>query len=174
MSLKLSEPGRTNGSLVIREANPRCASSVANLLAATLIDLRNIATGLVLPQLDGLATEETLQLAINQHEKRTGTMVTCRIEDLPPCPSPLRVCLYRIVQEALNNAYHYANGNGQCVAASADRGWISVVVSDSGSGALEPQRMPRREIGLGLTDCAGASKPIKGHSSGVAHRGHAC
>jgi signal transduction histidine kinase len=151
MSLKLSEPGRSNGSLAMREENPQCASSVANLLAATLIDLRNIATGLVLPQLDGLATEETLQLAISQHEKLTGTMVTCRIEDLPPCPSSLRVCLYRIVQEALNNSYHYANGCGQSVAASADRGWISVVVSDSGSGALEPQRMPRREMGLGLT-----------------------
>jgi signal transduction histidine kinase len=152
MGLKLTEPRTANGSLAMMpEEDPQSPSSVTNLLAATLIDLRNIATGLVLPQLDGLGTEETLRRAIRQHEQLTGTTVACRIEDLPSCPSSLRICLYRIVQEALNNAYHYANGCGQSVAASADAGWISVVISDSGSGTLEPQRAPRREMGLGLT-----------------------
>ena len=131
--------------------NSQFTSSITELLSSTLVDLRNIATGLVLPQLDGLTTEETLWLAARQHENMTGTTVTCKIDDLPPCPSPIRTCLFRIVQEALNNAYHYANGRGQHVVAAADATWISIVVCDSGAGAIASHRTPRREIGLGLT-----------------------
>jgi signal transduction histidine kinase len=151
MRLRLSEPRRTNGSLAMPDEDAPSALSLTDLLSATLIDLRNIATGLVLPQLDGLTTGETLRLAISQHEKMTGTTVACRIDDLPFCSPPLRICLYRIVQETLNNAYHHADGYGQCVTASADAEWIKVIVSDGGNGTLESQRPPRREMGLGLT-----------------------
>jgi signal transduction histidine kinase len=62
----------------------------------------------------------------------------------------MRTCLFRIVQEALNNAYHYANGHGQHIVASADATWISIAVYDSGAGATASHRRPRRAIGLGL------------------------
>jgi signal transduction histidine kinase len=128
--------------------NPQSKLSILELLTGTLVELRNIATGLVLPQLDGLGTEDTLWLAVRQHETMTGTTVSCKIDSLPSCPSPLRICLYRIVQEALNNAYHYANGSGQYVIASADANWISVDIGDSGSWTAEPHRGLG---GLGLT-----------------------
>jgi signal transduction histidine kinase len=119
-------------------------------LESTLIDLRNIAAGLVLPELDNLTTEETLRLAVSYHEKMTGTRVTSDIGDLPLCPTPLRICLFRTVQEALNNAYHHADGRGQTVVASADANWISLVISDVGAD-VATGRLPRRNKGLGLT-----------------------
>jgi signal transduction histidine kinase len=150
LGLKLSELVDANGpSIVLEQSQSRL--SPAELLAGTLVELRNLAKGLVLPQLDGLATEDTLRLAIRQHERMTGTAVRYTIGVLPACPPALKICLYRIVQEALNNAYYYANGCGQRVAASADAQWISVVISDSGRGQAEPHRVPRGEVGLGLT-----------------------
>jgi signal transduction histidine kinase len=149
LGLKLGEPVNTNGSSKVSEQTPSKLSTT-ELLAGTLVELRNIAKGLVLPQLDGLVTEDTLRLAVRQHEDTTGTTVRCNIGVLPFCPSPLRICLYRIVQEALNNAYYYANGCGQYVVASADAHCITIDISDSGAGIAEPYRKPHGEVGLGL------------------------
>jgi hypothetical protein len=51
----------------------RSKLDMTELLAGALVEFRNIAKGLVLPQLDGLATEDTLRLAVRHHEKATAT-----------------------------------------------------------------------------------------------------
>jgi signal transduction histidine kinase len=149
LALKLSEP-TVESSGALAPETMHSSTSASEILTDALIELRSIATGMVLPQLDGLATEETLRLAIRQHEKMSGTSVASEIGDLPSCSTPLRVCLFRIVQEALNNAYHYANGYGQRVVATADANWITVTISDSGNVIAERERAPFREMGLGL------------------------
>jgi signal transduction histidine kinase len=151
LSVKLSDPLEIT-SPRSSPTNQRSGSNAGDLLSDSLTDLRDIATGLVLPQLDGLSTEETLQLVVRQHESQTGTTVACKIDPLPQCPSRLKICLYRVVQEALNNAYHHANGNGQCVVASLDYNSITVAVSDRGSGSSKspPARASGGKIGLGL------------------------
>jgi signal transduction histidine kinase len=150
LGLKLGglEPGDSRAA---DDARPSFAG-VDELLSGTLTELRDIATGLVLPELSDLSTTETLRLAVQHHERRTGTTVECDLENLPFCPPPLRVCLYRIVQEALNNAFQHAGGNGQRVAASQTGNWLKVVVSDSGPGITALLQPPRRghHAGLGL------------------------
>jgi signal transduction histidine kinase len=151
LSLKLSNLPEAD-SQQISPTKQNSKSNVSDLLSDSLTQLRDVATGLVLPQLDGLSTEETLRLVVQQHESQTGTAVACKIDTLPPCPSPLKICLYRVVQEALNNAYHHANGNGQCVVASLTTDSIRVVVSDRGSTSSKqpPTRPPGGKVGLGL------------------------
>jgi signal transduction histidine kinase len=151
LSLKLGNLLEAN-SPQISSTKQNSKSNAADLLSDSLTQLRDVATGLVLPQLDDLSTEETLRLVVQQHESQTGTTVACKIETLPPCPPPLKICLYRVVQEALNNAYHHANGNGQCVVASLNDNSIRVAVSDRGSiGSKSPPTRPSgRKVGLGL------------------------
>lgn len=151
LSLKLNNlPEADNPQILPTGQNSR--SNAADLLSESLTQLRDVATGLVLPQLDGLSTEETLRLVVQQHESQTGTTVVCKIENIPPCPAPLKICLYRVVQEALNNAYHHANGNGQCVVASLNDNFIKIVVSDAGSidERSPPTRSAGSKFGLGL------------------------
>jgi signal transduction histidine kinase len=148
LALKLDQPSDPIRAPDVSKCKP-ATTSTSGLLAGALVELRSISTGLVLPQLDGLAMQDALQLAVRQHESITETKVACTIGDLPFCPPPLRVCLYRLVQEALNNAYYHASGHGQAVTAFADTHWIHIAISDSGSGSLEA-RPPRREMGLGL------------------------
>lgn len=126
LSLKLVEP---------RHAKSRHAAAAGahDLLTSAIDDLRKISVGLVLPELDGLTTAETLLLAVSQHQIVTGTSVISDIGDLPLCSAAQRKCLYRVVREALNNSYRHANGNGQVVRASANSGSITVIVSDSGA-----------------------------------------
>lgn len=126
--------------------------SSRELTRRALVDLRNIATGLVLPELHGLTTNETLWLAIRQHEATTGTLVASQISELPAQLSPsLKICLYRIVQEGLNNAFHHANGAGQGVLASADTNWISIVVRDAGAkNKIGDSGARRNNTGLGI------------------------
>ena len=146
LSLKLCEPRKAKSR---HDADP----GIQGLLSRAIDDLRKIALGLVLPQLDDLTTAETLLLAVSQHKIITGTRVTCDIGELPFCSTSQRKCLYRVVREALYNSYHHANGNGQLVRASANSGSITVVVSDSGADRSELRDSPvkvNREPSLGL------------------------
>jgi signal transduction histidine kinase len=105
----------------------------------------------VLPQLEGLTAQETLLLAVRRHESLTGTTVEREIDNLTFYPAPsLRTCLFRVVQEGLNNAYHYAKGNGQHVAATMHDRSIVVIVSDRGGQAAETSATGRPRTGLGL------------------------
>jgi len=76
-----------------------------------------------------------LELVIRQHEQRTGTTVNATIGALPVSLSPLhKVCIYRFVQEGLNNAYRHAGGAGQAVHVDISNEELFVEVSDTGPG----------------------------------------
>jgi signal transduction histidine kinase len=148
LGLRLGEP---RDSETTDDRRPSFAD-VDELLSGALAELRDIATGVVLPQLNDLSTSETLRLAVQQHEGRTDTTVTCRIDTLPSCPTPLRVCLFRVVQESLSNAYQHAGGNGQALDASYTNGLLGITIRDSGPGSTTFQQLPKRNgyAGLGL------------------------
>jgi hypothetical protein len=150
LTLKLTEVAEVFGR---RKARNIAApfSGVNDLTLAILTDLRNTSMGLVLPQLEGLTADETLRLAISLHESMTGTTVTCDISGLSFHPeASLRICLFRIVQEGLNNAYHHANGRGQHVTASENWEQITIVVSDRGADPTAAEPTAQRKAGLGL------------------------
>lgn len=121
------------------------------LAEQTMQDLRNIAFGLTLPELDGLSVRDTLMLAIMRHEGQTDTSVRTLLRDLPEqVDPPLKICLYRVVQESLNNAFKHARGAGQRVTAGMRAGQIEVRISDKGPGMSTGSESGRRP-GLGLS-----------------------
>jgi signal transduction histidine kinase len=148
LTLKLSDADVGNARATAQ--GQAYAQDPQEILTGALTDLRNIAQGLVLPQLDGLSTRETLLLAIHAHENITGTTVALEIGDLPTCSKPVRICLFRIVQEALNNAFNHAGGRGQHVVASLEGNSVCVAIRDGGSSSNLLKRAPRHQLGLGL------------------------
>jgi signal transduction histidine kinase len=139
------------------------------LTARLLDDLRSISSGLVLPELEGLTANEALQLAVERHEDATGTKVTCQIRDLPrDTPLPLTICLYRIVQEGLHNAFRHGEARGQHVKASADTrsadaSWIVITVSDNGPGlGRSGSEKPRSRTGLGIAGLRNRVEALQG------------
>lgn len=100
-----------------------------------LREVRDLSRGLALPEINELSLVEELQLVAQRHEQRTGTKVTLTLGLLPEAaPLPLKLCLYRFVQEALNNAYLHANGEGQVIQAQYIDEVLNISVRDSGPG----------------------------------------
>jgi len=91
---------------------------MAKLAAEAIAELRNISAGLVLPELAGLNLEETVTLAVRHYEAATGTRVALHLEGLDRlASSDAQVCIYRVVQESLSNAFRHSGGLEQTVAA---------------------------------------------------------
>ena len=126
-------------------------TAVRSATQDALNEIRQISTGLSLPQLENLTAAETVAYAITNHERLTQLPVKRRISsDLPSTVSlPIRTCVFRGVQEGLNNAFHHAGGAGQTVEADFDGLTLRVVVSDSGPG-FSANSIQSKDEALGL------------------------
>jgi len=72
---------------------------------------------------------------VNVHQRRTGTSVTTSLGSLPEqAPLPVKITVYRIIQEALSNAFRHAGGLGQGLQVAAADERILIEVSDRGPG----------------------------------------
>ena len=104
-------------------------------LQRAMEEIRSLSAGLGVPQLNELSLPDTISRAVKIHEQRTGTKVTLNLSDVPDEVSlPVKITIYRIVQESLNNAYQHAGGLGQQVTVSCVHSQIEVDVSDQGPG----------------------------------------
>jgi len=102
-----------------------------------LKEIRHISAGLALPELQKISLTDALVIAVRAHQRATGTRVETAFGNLPArLPLPITICLYRFAQEALNNAFRHAGGNGQRLSANYDGATISVEVADSGPGFI--------------------------------------
>jgi signal transduction histidine kinase len=97
--------------------------------------VRAISAGLGLPELGPLALAEVVSRVVSAHEWRTGTRVALSTQALPEQPPlSIKITVYRLIQEALTNAYRHAGGAGQAVSVAGDGDMVRVVVSDTGPG----------------------------------------
>lgn len=104
-------------------------------VSASLQEIRAVSIGLVPPEIERLELDAALRMAASRHEGRTGKAVDCDVAELPAnLPVAVKSCLYRFVQEGLNNANKHAGGIGQGVSARSVGGIIKVDVFDSGPG----------------------------------------
>ena len=115
-----------------------------------LQEIRAISAGLGLPELERLALPEVVQRAVRAHERRTGTHVAVRMEQVPErAPLAVKITVYRLIQEALQNAYLHAGGAGQEVSVTSERGELEVSVRDAGPG-FDTAQLPPTDSHLGL------------------------
>jgi signal transduction histidine kinase len=109
--------------------------NIQDSLQSAMKEIRSISAGLSLPHLSKLSMEEVATRAVRAHMRRTGTRVELKVDKLPEESSmPLKITVYRLLQEALNNAYNHAGGIGQEVNVSRENGFILVEVVDHGPG----------------------------------------
>ena len=103
-----------------------------------MTEIRAISRGLVLPEVADLPAQQIIRLAAQSHQARSGQPVSLRIDD--DCPMPLtpalRICLFRFVQEGLNNASRHAAGSNQWVVLICSAG-LRLAVRDDGPGLAE-------------------------------------
>ena len=135
-----------------------------------LREVRDLSRGLALPEINDLSLVEELKLVAQRHEQRTGTKVALNLGLLPEAaPLTLKLCIYRFVQEALNNAFRHANGEGQLIQAQYIDEHLNISVRDSGPGMAEDAMLldtsGRTRLGL-----AGVRYRVESLGRGVQHR----
>src|SRR5512134_1771957 len=113
-------------------------------------EIRAISSGLSLPQLVELSLPETVIRAVRAHERRTGSRVKLDVGPLPEQAAlPVKITVYRVLQESLNNAYRHAGGVNQQIRAFMDGEILVLEVSDEGPGFVpQPSAAFNGHLGL--------------------------
>ncbi len=132
----LAENSESDASGASAKANGnKNLDSIRGSIRYTLQELRTISGGLVLPQLRELTLEDLVRRVIRAHEQRTGTSVHLDLARLPTNASlPVKITVYRVIQEALTNAFRHAGGVDQVVSMSGDGDHLNIQISDGGPG----------------------------------------
>ncbi len=136
--------------------------TVQTAIESALTELRTISAGLRLPQINSLSPVETAHRAIRDYQRKTNCPVELEVGDVPAAmPVPVKITLYRIVQEALSNGYRHAAGAGQMV--RLDRGTcdLHLEVVDTGPG-FNPAAVPTHNGRLGLVGMSDRVKALGG------------
>ena len=125
---------------------------IRDTLQDALSEIRQLCRGLSLPELKGIDMEQALGRAVTSHRRRTGTEVRFEctgLRDTAAVSTPIKLTAYRVVQEALMNAFRHADGKDQAVQAQRDGRWLHLTVSDRGPGIRENTE-ERRTDRLGI------------------------
>ena len=99
--------------------------------------------------LDALGLARGMKAWCKEFGARQGMEINFKSNGLPKLSQDISLCLFRVVQEALQNATKHSSAKGIEVQLAENAGEIHVVVSDSGKGF--DIEAARRNGGLGLT-----------------------
>ena len=133
---------------------PSDVETLRKVLSDALRDIRNISGGLSLPEVQDMTLGRALEVCAHSHERRTGSIVTCLLDQgAHDISAAIKICLYRFVQEGLNNAFRHAAGAGQSVTLAYQDASVVVTVADSGPGFDPASKSSTDRLGLaGLRD----------------------
>jgi signal transduction histidine kinase len=100
-----------------------------------LRSVRDLAMGLRPAMLDDLGLGAALEWQARQHARLCGVPVTVNLDgNLDELSDAQRTCVYRVVQESLNNIAKHAGATDIQIEVGNRAGLISIVVSDNGRG----------------------------------------
>jgi hypothetical protein len=104
-------------------------------LQRSMLLLRNIAGGLVVPGMTRLALADVVGRAVADATRKGGVPIAAQIDEgLGDAPEAVKITTYRVLQEALANSLRHAAGHPPRVAARRDGDGLLVEVTDEGPG----------------------------------------
>jgi len=104
-------------------------------LQAALEDLRAISGGLHLPEIERLSVADTARRAVHDYERKAGLTVALSVDDVPSgAPLPVKITLFRLLQESLANGFRHGGGADQRVTLNMRDGHLLIEVADGGAG----------------------------------------
>ncbi len=113
-----------------------------------LADLRGISGGIRMPDLEDLDTSAVISKAVADFEGRTGHHVSVTTTSAPaPLAAAAKVAVYRVVQEALNNATTHGTASSMKVSATVRPDALVVEIADDGSGFSQEDIEHERRAG---------------------------
>lgn len=104
------------------------------------------------PLLDDLGLEPALAWLADQFTRRTDIQCLFHASNLQEhLPDDLKTCVFRVIQEALNNCEKHASPTCVEVVVEQNADMLSICVEDDGAGfTLNEKNTPARHAGLGI------------------------
>ena len=126
------------------------AETIRHALRSALNEIRSLAAGLQLPELETLETAEVARRAIREFQRKTGVGVGFDADGvLPSLPLSKKIAVYRVIAEALHNSYRHAAAKDLCVRLTVRDQAITVEIRDGGPGFdLAKLRASDEHLGL--------------------------
>jgi PAS domain S-box-containing protein len=112
-------------------------------------DIQSVTHELHSSALEYLGLEAGVRSWCKEFSERQQLQVTFQSHDVPQLPHEISLCLFRVLQEALQNAAKHSGTERLEVQLVGNSGEIQLIVSDSGAGF--DIKAPGRSRGLGLT-----------------------
>ena len=173
------EVGQTLGAVLVDAANlanriptddtvsHRYLDNIRALADTSVNSIRNIALLLRPSMLDDLGLIPALEWQAREVSRRSGIKVKVVAENVSDSlPDAVRTCIYRLVQEALNNVSRHSGAKSVLVTVQQTDGSIVLTVKDDGSG-FEPEKIR----GLGLLGMEERVKQLGGRLEIESHPG---
>ena len=136
------------------------SQEIANLVG----DIQALSHDLHPPRLEFLGLKAAAAGLCEELSKRYGVTVDLRCENIPKMlPRAVSLCLYRVVQEALQNVVKHGGAQHADVSLKGHSDTIVLTINDSGAGFHPHEAM--RGPGLGLTSMNERMKIVGGRLS---------
>jgi signal transduction histidine kinase len=174
------EVGQTLGAVLVDAANlanripaddtmsHRYLDNIRALADTSVNSIRNIALLLRPSMLDDLGLIPALEWQAREVSRRGSIKVKVTAENVSDSlPDAVRTCIYRVVQEALNNVARHSGAKSALVSVQQTEGSIVLTVKDDGSG-FEPDKTR----GLGLIGMEERVKQLGGRLEIESQPGH--
>jgi len=120
------------------------ADDLQHSLMTITQDIRDICFNLRPPALDATGLHSAVVSLVESYHAREALIIDVQIigEDIVnQLSDEIAICLYRVLQETLFNAYQHARSREVLVALSAQEDIVRLVVKDSGVGFSVPERI---------------------------------
>jgi PAS domain S-box-containing protein len=124
-------------------------------------DIHGLSHRLHSSTLDYLGLVPALQRLVNDFGTRHNIEITFTHQGLPtPLPSDIALCLFRVVEESLNNIAKHSGATSASIDIAGDTRGIALTVEDSGAG-FDPAALQRR-AGLGFVSMRERLRVVRG------------
>lgn len=146
-------------------------SDIEGILRDALFEIRSIAVAVVLPDIADLNLAQVIDRAIQQHVLRTESVIAVDSMVEPVhVPPEVAVCVFRFIQEGLNNAFHHGLPEGQALSAILQRGVLKLSITNR---YIENEPAERSDhLGIGLYGLRARVQSIGGNFAFVQEDGH--
>jgi signal transduction histidine kinase len=152
--------------------NPPQLETIRHALQSALNEIRTLAAGLQLPELESLSTTDVVRRAVREFQRKTGAAVELEPDlALPPLSLSKKIAIYRVIAEALYNSYRHAGAKNLRVQLGASPQSIWAEIVDSGPG-FDPATLSADGNHLGIAGLQqrvallAGSFDIKSHKDG--------
>ena len=124
----------------------RYLDNIRKFADSSVNSIRDIALLLRPSMLDDLGLMPALEWQAREVSRRSGVKITVTAENVSDSlPDEMRTCIYRVVQEALQNVFRHSGAKSAVVTVRQYDGSLSLIVEDDGSGFD-----PEKTRGLGM------------------------